>query len=187
MSRRLVTLIGIAGLLAAAFAIAPAVTLAGDPCFHAFDNRPAPSTGSTSQITLGDCVFTPTVSRVQAGTLVTWRNASIQAHEVVGSNMTWGAHDKLLEPGDTIGWEFKTAGVYAYACMIHPGMTGVIVVGDALASGAAPVAATEAASNDGDGDGGPSATAVGLSAGLGGVALGFVLAGFLRRNRAPDA
>jgi plastocyanin len=186
MSRRLLTLLGMAALLVAAFVLAPTVA-AGDPCFHAYDNRPAPSTGSTSQITLGDCVFTPTVSRVETGTTVTWRNASIQAHEVVGSNMTWGAHDKLLEPGDTIGWEFKTAGVYAYACMIHPGMSGVIVVGDALASGKAPVAATEATSSGANGNSGPSATTVGLAAGAGGLALGFVVAGLLRRNRAPDA
>jgi plastocyanin len=185
MSRRLLAPLFTLAVVVAALAVAPAIALAGDPCFHAFDNRPAPSTGSSSQMTLGDCVFTPTVSRVQTGTTVTWRNASIQAHEVVGSNMTWGAHDKLLEPGDTIGWTFDKAGVYAYSCMLHPGMSGTIVVGDALDTGSAPVAVTEPTGDAAAGS--PSATVVGVAAGAGGVALGLALAGLVRRrDRSPS-
>ena len=77
--------------------------LAGDPCFHS-DARPATSAGSTVAITIGDCAFTPTVTSVPVGTTVQWTNGSFQAHEIVGSNLTWGAHEKLLESGDSIGW-----------------------------------------------------------------------------------
>jgi plastocyanin len=189
MSRRLLALLATLILAVAALVIAPAVALAGDPCFHSFDNRPAPSTGRTSQVVLGDCVFTPTVNRVAVGTTVTWRNGSTQAHEVVGSNMTWGTHDKLLEPGDTIGWTFETAGTYAYACMIHPGMSGAIVVGDASEAAAAgevaavsEVDAVDADAPAADSSGGSSA-AVGIVAGVGGLGLGFLLAGLLRRAR----
>jgi plastocyanin len=185
MSRRFVALFATAGLLAAAFALGPTVALAGDPCFHQFDNRPAPSTGATSQIALGDCVFTPTVSRVPAGTTVTWRNASSQEHEVVGSNMTWGAHDKLLSPGDTIGWTFEKDGVYAYSCMIHPGMSGVIVVGSGGDTATAPLAVTDTAAESGDA--GASAPVVGLAAGVGGLAIGLFLGRILRRTNSPDA
>jgi plastocyanin len=104
--------------------------LAGDPCFHSTD-RPATSAGATVAVAIGDCVFTPTVTTVPVGTLVEWTNRSFQAHEIVGSNLTWGKHDKLLEPGDSIGWTFDKPGVYAYACMLHPGMSGVVVVGAA--------------------------------------------------------
>jgi len=185
MSRRFVTLLATAGLLAAAFALGPTVALAGDPCFHQFDNRPAPSTGSTSQIDLGDCAFTPTVTRVAVGTTVTWRNMSSQAHEVVGSNMTWGAHDKLLVPGDTIGWSFDKAGIYGYSCMIHPGMTGAVVVGSVAEAGTSAVAAT--APTGEAGESGPSAPVVGLAAGAGGLVVGLFLARVLRRDRAPGA
>ena len=168
---------------------APAVAVAGDPCFHEFDNRPAPSSGSTSQVMLGDCVFTPTVNRVAVGTTVTWRNGSTQAHEVVGSNMTWGAHDKLLQPGDTIGWTFETAGTYAYSCMIHPGMSGAIVVGDpteaAAAGDVAAVSELDAVDADAPAaeSSGGTAAAVGIVAGAGGLGLGLLLTGLMRRAR----
>ncbi|HEX4897721.1 MAG TPA: plastocyanin/azurin family copper-binding protein [Candidatus Limnocylindrales bacterium] len=102
--------------------------------------------------------------------------------------MTWGAHEKLLQPGDTIGWTFETAGTYAYSCMIHPGMTGVIVVGDpaeAAAAGdvaaASEVDAVVAAADSGGRT--PAAAAVGILAGAGGLGLGLLLAGLLRRAR----
>jgi plastocyanin len=187
MSRRLALLIGTLTLLGAAFVLAPAVA-AGDPCFHQMDNRPAASTGSTSQIAIGDCVFAPTVTRVATGTMVTWRNSSIQAHEVVGSNLAWGKHDKLLEPGDTIAWTFDKPGVYGYACMIHPGMTGVVVVGDAIpADAAAADAAPAATANKTTDQTGPSAATVGVASAAGGVGLGFVAAFLLRRRRSSPA
>jgi plastocyanin len=127
--RRLVTLsLAIAGFALAGL-VSPRVTVAGDPCFHSMD-RPPVSAGSTDHIAIADCTFGPTITYVDVGSQVVWRNASSQEHEVVGSNLTWGAHDKLLQPGDSIGWSFDAAGVYPYSCMIHPGMTGAIVVGD---------------------------------------------------------
>jgi plastocyanin len=180
MSRRLLASLFMLALAAAALLAVPAVAFAGDPCFHRLDNRPAPSSGATSQVVLGDCVFTPTVNRVPVGTTVTWKNASNQAHEIVGSNMTWGAHDKLLEPGDTIGWTFETAGEYGYSCMIHPGMTGVVVVGES--DGADPVAV---AATDASGDPAADGTAtpmIAAGAGIGGLAVGLAFAALLRRR-----
>jgi plastocyanin len=134
MARRIVTLAGggliVLSLLAAA-GVAPPAALAGDPCFHQTDNRPAVSAAAVSRVTIDECSFGPTAAWVPVGSEVTWRNVSSQGHEVVGSNLTWGAHDKILAPGDQMGWTFERAGVYGYSCMIHPGMTGVVVVGDA--------------------------------------------------------
>jgi plastocyanin len=116
-------------VLLAAAAGAP-VALAGDPCFHDLE-RSAPTTERATAIAIEECTFSATVSHVAAGSTVTWRNASSQPHEVVGANLSWGAHDKLLQPGDRMGWTFDQPGVYPYSCMLHPGMTGAIVVGAA--------------------------------------------------------
>ena len=111
MRRRTALFLGtIPFLLVLGWAAGP--VLAGDPCYHSTD-RPATSSGATVAITVQDCVFSPTVTTVP-----------------VGSNLTWGAHEKLVPAnGGSIGWKFDKPGVYAYTCMLHPGMSGAIVVG----------------------------------------------------------
>jgi copper binding plastocyanin/azurin family protein len=114
------------------------------------------------------------------GATVTWKNTSFQGHEVVGSNLEWGAHDKVLQSGDSIGWTFDKAGIYAYSCMIHPGMTGTIVVGPtdiALASDQAAPPSQPVTDSDG---GSPIPVALAGGLGLLGGALG---AGLLLRRR----
>ena len=173
--------------LALAGLIVPTVARAGDPCFHHMDNRPPTTSGVSSQIAIGDCAFIPTTTRVPLGTTVVWRNGSIQPHEVVGSNLTWGAHDKLLQPGDTIGWTFRQPGVYAYSCMIHPGMTGAIIVGDAAPAAAAGGSVTGSTNSSVDGGNTSGALAVGALAGAGSLlaiaGLGFLV---LRRRTAES-
>ena len=44
-----------------------------------------------------------------------------------------------LHPGDSVSYRFTEEGVYPYACMLHPGMGGTVVVGDG--SGKASVGA----------------------------------------------
>jgi len=161
--------------------------VAGDPCFHSLD-RPATSAGATVGIAIQDCVFSPTVTSVPVGALVTWTNRSFQSHEIVGSNLTWGAHDKLLDPGDSMGWSFDKPGVYGYACMLHPGMTGAIVVGApdvAQAADAQQAAAIEPAPASGDEGGATLAPA--LAAGGAGLALGLLVGGNLMARRGGDA
>jgi plastocyanin len=160
------------------------VTVAGDPCFHSMTNRPATTTGATTSVAIADCSFGPTVTVVPVGATVTWKNTSFQGHEVVGSNLEWGAHDKVLQSGDSIGWTFDKAGIYAYSCMIHPGMTGTIVVGptdialasDVQAAPSQPATAAEAA----------SPLPVVLAGGLGLVAGAFGAGVLLRRREQSD-
>src|SRR5262245_47689153 len=152
MRRRLALVFATVPLALMLGGAAAGAVLAGDPCFHSTD-RPATSSGATAQITLGDCVFTPTITSVPVGATVTWTNRSFQPHEIVGSNLTWGAHEKLVPAeGGSIAWTFDTAGVFAYACMLHPGMTGAVVVGSApdLAGDAQQASASEPAPASGD-------------------------------------
>lgn len=188
MHRRHVASPAALGLLLMTMLGAP-VAQAGDPCLHDL-TRPAPTTGSTAEVAIGECQFEPTVNHVATGSLVTWKNTSLQPHEVVGANLTWGAHDKLLGTGDSIGWTFDGPGVYAYTCMLHPGMTGAIVVG--AVANAAPTADanvvpaasfTEPPTSDPGGNTPATALAVALVVG----AIGAVGWAGLARRRSPAA
>jgi plastocyanin len=186
MRRTALLFVSIPFVIVLAWAAAGSV-LAGDPCFHSTD-RPATNSGASAAVAIGDCVFTPTVTTVPVGTTVEWTNHSFQAHEVVGSNLTWGAHDKLLESGDSIGWTFDKPGVYAYTCMLHPGMSGVVVVGAAadvtLASDVeAPPAEPVTSESAGTGALVPIVAAAGLGL-LGGALVGAFIASRARRESA---
>jgi len=150
--RALTVLAGL-GLLIGSFVFAAPVA-AGDPCLHDMQ-RPAVSDGRTTVVKLDKCAFFPTVAHVPVGTEVQFLNADMVGHEVVGANLTWGHHDKILGTGDQLGVRFATAGIYPYACMIHPGMTGAIIVGDALSAAVPPAAPA------------PAGTAVGAPADAG--------------------
>lgn len=121
-------------LLLLAAVAAPLAVRAGDPCFHDL-TRPAVTDAAVTAVTVADdCAFSPTIARVPVGATVTFTNTSFQAHEVAGANLTWGAAQKPVPPGGSLTQTFEAAGIYPYSCMIHPGMTGVIVVGDGAAA-----------------------------------------------------
>ena len=81
-------------------------------------------------VTVSDLCFGPTVLYVQPGTRVTWTNRDPVLHTVTGLGFRWGSGDTLGH-GDSISYRFAAAGVYPYSCIIHPGMVGAVVVGDA--------------------------------------------------------
>ena len=113
---------------------------AGNPCFTTSACRPRP--GPRPEIKLMPCAFAPTVTRSRSARTVTFFNGPTFAHLVTGANQAWGSRDVELQPGDTVSYTFDTAGVYPYACALHRGMSGVIVVGDvASAIGAGVIAA----------------------------------------------
>lgn len=120
--------IGILSLLVMGVLGAPPVS-AGNPCFHDFTMPPA-SVASGAEIKLLPCAFQPTVTQVAAGTEVTFYNGPQFSHLITGANQEWGSPDVELAPGKTISYTFDKTGIYPYACVLHPGMSGVIVVGD---------------------------------------------------------
>jgi uncharacterized protein (TIGR03382 family) len=185
MRRRIALSLSVVPLLAAVGWAVAGPALAGDPCFHS-DARPATSAGSTVAITIQDCAFSPTVTSVPVGALVTWTNRSFQAHEIVGSNLTWGAHDKLIAVNDSIGWSFDKPGVYGYSCMLHPGMTGAIVVGGPDVAQLADVQQATAIEPASTADDGGDMVVPALVAGGAGLALGLLVGGALMARRRSD-
>jgi plastocyanin len=137
MTRRLRTFmaIGVSGLMAAAALVAFGLAAApgaeaGDPCYHGQAIPPRTDVAET-EIKVGPCFFAPTVARVPVGATVTFYNGAGFVHLVTGANGEWGSRDAELQPEQSVSYRFDKPGVYPYACALHRGMSGTIVVGDA--------------------------------------------------------
>ena len=177
MSRRLASILAPLAVLALALAAAP-VAVAGDPCYHGVE-IPARTEAAENEIKVAPCWFGPTVSHVAIGSTVTFFNGPDFRHLITGANAEWGSRDTELQPGQQVSYRFDKPGIYPYACALHRGMSGVIVVGD-VAAPAAAGPATAGGSGGSAGDGGaafPVAVAGGLVVVLAGAGL------FLARRR----
>ncbi len=93
-----------------------------------------------------DECWDPSVITVDVGATVTWSNDDSAAHTVtagdldadpdtVGTDFPNGFDSSLFMAGTTFDVTFDTAGTYPYFCMVHPWMTGVVIVGEAMAGG----------------------------------------------------
>ena len=139
MSRRPAVILATLALLAVALTAAPAA-LAGDPCYHGFD-VPVRTESTDRQIKVLPCAFAPTITRVAVGTTIEFFSGPAFAHLVTGANAEWGSRDVELKPDSTVSYRFDQAGIFPYACALHRGMSGAIVVGDVSApAAAAPIA-----------------------------------------------
>lgn len=137
--------------------------------------------GRGTRIEMVNACFTPTTLYAEAGQTITFVNRDDFAHNVTANG--WGQFEDL-GAGDRYTTSFADEGVYAYACSLHPGMSGSIVIGEAdRAANVAAVADTPpvaAASVPASGDDAwPAAGAVGL---LVGVAVGAGVATLRRRS-----
>ncbi len=139
MPRRRLRLFVLFVLLAAvALAVAPPAA-AGGGC-----HRP-PSEGRGDTLTLTELCFSPTVLRVAPGTRVTIVNRDQFDHP-------------LGRPGGVWSWDgsargrtavrLEASGVYPFFCYMHPGMVGVVVVGDGRGSGGATTADVAATASE---------------------------------------
>ncbi|MGH9999158.1 MAG: SIMPL domain-containing protein [Nitrosopumilaceae archaeon] len=76
--------------------------------------------------------FSPSKLTVQLGTTVIWTNDDSAAHTVTSGQPTDGPSglfdSALFAPGNSFEYQFNSAGVHDYFCMVHPWMTGTITV-----------------------------------------------------------
>ena len=75
--------------------------------------------------------YAPAVSKVAAGTWVTWSNNGQDAHTVTAVDGSFDSQN--LDPSEGFSWFFDQPGTFQYLCALHPWMTGKIVVGDGIA------------------------------------------------------
>ena len=141
---RLFRILVAVGLIVGSAATATPVA-AGDPCYHGFE-QPSRSESTDPQVKLMPCAFAPTVVRVAPGTTVQFFSGPDFVHLITGAGQEWGSRDDEIQPESTVAYRFDRPGTYPYACALHRGMSGTIVVGDGIdkpaASGDGPAVVT---------------------------------------------
>lgn len=100
-----------------------------------------------TRVNIRNYCFGPTILRVRPGDTVTWVNRDGFPHTVLGANGAWGGYDRLGRDKE-ISFRFVSSGVYPYVCTYHPGMIGVVVVGNGKPDGAAQAVTTNARACD---------------------------------------
>jgi LPXTG-motif cell wall-anchored protein len=180
MVRRVVSIIAVPSLLLVALGFSPVAVLAGDPCYHGFEVPPRSEEVAT-QIKVAPCAFGPTVAHVPVGATVTFFNGPDFRHLITGANAEWGSRDVEVLPGQEVSFRFDRAGIYPYACALHRGMSGAIVVGDVAVPAAAASTTGDAAQ---PATGGSAVLPV---AAVGGLILVLAGAGLFLARRRPVA
>jgi plastocyanin len=128
----------LAGLLAAA---PPAAAGGGGGGCH------SPATeGRGATLALRDMCFSPTVLRVAEGSEVTIVNRDQLDHPLGRPGGDWGWEGRV---GDRTTVRLDGAGTYPFFCYAHPGMVGVVVVGDGQGTGSPVVEVAGAGTSPG--------------------------------------
>ena len=78
------------------------------------------------EIKISNFTFDPPVLTVKAGTTVTWVNSDDIPHLVAEKDGKF--RSSALDTDEKFSQTFKTPGTVEYFCVIHPHMTGKIVV-----------------------------------------------------------
>ncbi|KAI8318184.1 Cupredoxin [Martensiomyces pterosporus] len=79
-----------------------------------------------AQVSITNLVFVPNPLTISSGSTVTWFNNDNEAHIVVSSSDIFNSG--TISPGGTYSFTFADAGTYSYSDVLHPTMTGVIIV-----------------------------------------------------------
>jgi len=121
------------GIVAAGswFGFAPGAKAGGGGACH------SPLTeGATTTIEIAGYCYGPMIARVEPGSTVTWINLDAAQHDVYAPGQDWSKRETLLT-GSWARATFEAAGVFPYVCSLHPGMVGVVIVGDGVSATAA--------------------------------------------------
>jgi plastocyanin len=87
--------------------------------------RPAPA-ARTIRTRIKNVAYLQTRLEITAGTTVEWTNADPLAHSVTAVDRSFDSG--LIQPGRSFRHTFTKPGSYAFFCMPHPFMQGVVVV-----------------------------------------------------------
>ena len=84
--------------------------------------------------------FEPYDAIVDVGGEVTWTNTDAQPHTVTSGDLSVDPENvgtifdsSFMTAGNTFSYKFEEAGTFPYFCQVHPWMTGVVTVQEAMA------------------------------------------------------
>jgi len=89
--------------------------------------EPAPSKTATVQASATSNVFSPQVTTISAGGSVTWTFGT-RNHNVTFIATPGAPTNIPTTTNNQASRDFTQPGTYAYACTLHPGMIGTVVV-----------------------------------------------------------
>lgn len=93
---------------------------------------PGSPAAATEQVAIDDFAFRPETVTVPAGTTITWSNEDATSHTVTAGDEDAPDPDTfdltVDARGQVVEFTFDEAGSYAYYCVLHPFMTGVVEV-----------------------------------------------------------
>ena len=122
--------------------------------------------GTGSDVEMIDACFTPTLLHADVGETITFTNRDPMEHNVAPAGWGWG-HVDVLRQGESFTASFDEPGIYTYACSLHPGMTGAVVV-EPEASLASTAAVEPTTSGQGPG------VAIAVASGIVGIVAGYL-------------
>ena len=114
--RRLVALVALCAVLSTSSAAATTGRTRSD------------ALGRTERVKMADRyrnVFRPGTVRIARGDVVVWVNVGDITH--TATTPTWDSG--AVNPGETYRHRFRREGTFRYRCVLHPEMTGAVVVG----------------------------------------------------------
>ena len=112
----------------------PATELTPEPVQGSLDNASVsiPSGASSPGCDETNECYTPYEVKIPVGGTVTWSNDDTAAHTVTSGSLSAGPtgvfDSSLFMSGNTFEFTFDKAGTYDYFCMVHPWMTGIVIV-----------------------------------------------------------
>ena len=82
--------------------------------------------------------FIPHTVTIDVGGEVIWGNVDTAAHTITSGVLADGGPDgvfdsSLVSPGTEYSFKFEEAGEYPYFCLVHPWMSGLVIVQEAMA------------------------------------------------------
>ena len=111
-------------------------------------NAPGSSTPGCEET---NSCFIPNPVTVDLGTIVTWSNTDTAAHTATAGTATDGPSgvwdSSLVMANGSFSYTTDTVGTFDYFCMVHPWMTGTLIVEDPAVAQAADAAAADAAAD----------------------------------------
>ena len=110
-------------MLAVTAIVIVAVAVLGYTVYAYYGTSPSGPAVQTTSVSMANFRFNPHTIEIQAGQTVTWTNDDSVSHTVVGFG-----ENASVPAGGTFSHTFATPGTYDYACTIHPGMTGTVIV-----------------------------------------------------------